>query len=105
MKVRKVHVRSWAFDEDRGRLMLFSGMTRPSNTFNTAVPADLWEWNPDANAWTLCSAGSPQPQARISGHMLFDASRHALLLMAGTGYDSTSTSVGAVHDLWEWAIP
>jgi hypothetical protein len=87
-----------AFDADRGRLMVFSGMMDARNG-SASVPADLWEWNPDSNLWTLCGSGAGLPVGRYFATMHYDSKRHALVLLGGTN------SSGYLPEIWEWAIP
>ena len=98
-----------AFDEDRGHLMMFSGMkflrAQVTSSSEISNPADLWEWNPDNSTWTVCGSGSPGPTPRTNANLAYDPTRHALILFGGEGYDDKGSSTGSQADLWEWAIP
>ena len=92
------------FDQDRGRLMMFSGATRASGTTSSTYPADLWEWDPQGGGWTLCGSGSDLPPGRSWSTLVYDSKRHSLLLLGGFGTDKLGNSQ-AYSDVWEWAIP
>jgi hypothetical protein len=94
-----------AFDEDRRRLLMFSGMKflRAQVTISNEIsePADLWEWNADNSAWTTCWSGSPGPIPRTNANLAYDPTRHALILFGGEGYDGKGSFTGSLAAPWE----
>jgi hypothetical protein len=93
-----------AFDEDRGRLMMFSGGTRASGGAASEYPTDLWEWDPASGGWTLCASGSGGPAGRADATLVWDGKRHALLLLGGFSTDDQGKAQSHA-DIWEWAAP
>src|SRR5262249_39582549 len=75
---------SLAYDEYRGRVVLFGGAT-PSNT-----QFDTWELVDDT--WDLRTP-NPHPSARASAGMAYDSDRRRMVLYGG---DSSDLAV------WEW---
>jgi MYXO-CTERM domain-containing protein len=88
-----------AFDETRGVVVMFGGMTR---TFMSGAHPlqDTWEWSPATGAWTLRRASGPAPADRGGAAMAYDPVRKKVLMFGGraaSGYD--------YEDLWEWDPP
>lgn len=83
-----------AFDQHRGRTVLFGGLRRPTQA------RDSWEWISDVSEWdgrtwhTVSAAG---PGARVSPGLTYDAARRHVLLFGGG--DQSATSLG---DTWTW---
>ncbi len=78
------HHHSMAFDERRGRLVVFGGVNEAGEKVN-----DTWEW--DGQAWLQVATNGPAP-----GHnneMVFDSRRGVVVLVNG---DDPRVSV------WEW---
>jgi Thrombospondin type 3 repeat len=76
-----------AFDPDRGVLVLYgaSGGT------------DTWEY--DGQSWSRFDL-SPTPPARVDSRMVYDTTRHRMLLYGGL---SRTIAPTALNDLWEYA--
>lgn len=90
------HFYRLAFDEDRGRAILFGG------TDSSAYFADVWEWNGAASVWTdrtPCAAGGPQPAPRANPGVAFDLDRGKLVVFGG---EISGAPVAAAPELWEW---
>ena len=79
-----------AFDEHRGRAVLFGGRDA-SNNFNWG---DTWEW--DGSTWSQVSTSGPAARHRHS--MAYDSTRNVTVLFGGDAINS-SNSLG---DTWEW---
>src|SRR5262249_44097615 len=89
-----------AFDEARGRTVLFGG------TSGSALYDDTWEW--DGVDWTMASPPA-HPSARIYHAMAYDRQRARAVLVGGTDrttmfadtwlWDATSWSLAAGNDL------
>lgn len=75
-----------AFDEKRGKLVLFGGKAR-------AALGDTWEWDPDATSWTRVASEGPSP--RGAHEMCYHPGRETVVLYGGYGE-------GALGELWEW---
>ncbi|HLA69030.1 MAG TPA: hypothetical protein VJN65_04930, partial [Bacteroidota bacterium] len=75
-----------AFDEGRGRLILFGGFA------NSSVLGDTWEW--DGMRWEKKSETGPS--ARNSPAMVYDNKRKSIILFGG---DAGNRAFG---DTWEW---
>ena len=77
-----------AFDEGRGRAVLFGGRDLANLPFG-----DTWEWN--GSGWTL-RAPAHNPSARFGSAMAYDPIRGVTVLFGGNN--------GAVDqaDTWEW---
>lgn len=75
-----------AFDEARGRAVMFTGWSHTDPTSQT------WEW--DGQDWTQVASDGPAP--RFSHTMAYDASRGVTVLFAGT------SGVNHYDDTWEW---
>ena len=83
--------RAWhgmAFDEARGRAVLFGGQTQTSQRFD-----DTWEWN--GASWVEHAPPS-RPPARSGPMMAYDAARERTVLFGGV------TAGGDIGDTWEW---
>ncbi|MEM7201350.1 MAG: hypothetical protein AAF628_13855 [Planctomycetota bacterium] len=75
-----------AFDESRGRAVLFGGLA------GGQLLGDTWEW--DGTTWLELTPGvSPSP--RVASDLVFDAARARVMLFGGRG-------ATALNDLWEW---
>ncbi|HEX5635222.1 MAG TPA: hypothetical protein VFX50_18390, partial [Gemmatimonadales bacterium] len=80
-----------AYDEARGRLVLFGGRVYTSaRQFRFLL--DTWEW--DGARWTLADSLGPGP--RIHGAVAYDPVRRAVVLQGGGGESSM------LSDAWEW---
>lgn len=77
---------SMAFDDRRGRSVLFGG-------YSTTHHGDTWEW--DGTHWAQVS--SVGPQSRSSAAMAYDTHRHKSVLFGG------QVLSGNLGDTWEWA--
>jgi hypothetical protein len=80
-----------AFDDARGRLVLFGGRrVTPNRTSQFLV--DTWEW--DGKAWSLRDAAGPGP--RIHGAIAYDPARRRVVISGGGGEQEGR------RDTWEW---
>jgi hypothetical protein len=73
-----------AFDDDRGRLVLFGGFY--DNRFN-----DTWEW--DGSAWTNKTPSKASPSVRLGHAMAYDAANKRMVVFGGAG---------GSDDTWEY---
>ncbi|MFU8803890.1 MAG: hypothetical protein ACNA8W_08795, partial [Bradymonadaceae bacterium] len=78
---------SMAYDEARGRTVLFGGYISGVGYGN-----DTWEWN--GTAWTQVASTGPTP--RYGAAMAFDRGSNRTVLYGGF------SSLGYVGDTWEW---
>lgn len=76
-----------AFDPNRGRVVLFGGLSGANQKLG-----DTWEW--DGTAWTRVNAAGP---ARYAHAMWYDGARNRVVLFGGIGITGTRLS-----DAWEW---
>ncbi|MBX3462717.1 MAG: hypothetical protein KF830_06075 [Planctomycetes bacterium] len=84
---RKGHM--MAFDEARGRVVLFGGWRSPTGMLN-----DTWEW--DGAAWTPV-ATTVQPSPRAAAAFAYDPLLQKCLLFGGA-----DAGGGYLNDTWEW---
>ncbi len=80
-----------AFDEARGKILLFGGFD--SADVNGGYLGDTWIW--DGNAWTQ-QTPSISPPPRYGAGMTYDAVTHSVLLFGGYG------TGGELNDTWSW---
>jgi hypothetical protein len=79
-----------AYDEARGRLVLFGGRT--SQGYGTST----YEW--DGQQWHRVTSAGPAPR---HGHrMVYDSSRQCILLFGGV--QSVGSGLVFFNDTWEW---
>jgi hypothetical protein len=73
-----------AYDDVRGRVVLFSGLANV-----TGYPNDLWEW--DGAAWRSIPLAT-RPGGRIGAGLAYDIANHELILFSGqTGFINQET--------------
>lgn len=77
-----------AFDENRGKSVLFSGQVTLDS-----FPRDTWEW--DGTSWSLVSQAGPAP--RVHHAMAYDPIQKKVILFGG--YQPNVADLG---DLWSW---
>jgi hypothetical protein len=81
-----------AFDNTRGRTVLFGGTGATERIGDTETFGDTWEW--DGSDWTQVQDVGPPARSRHA--MAFDSDRQRTVLFGGSG-------VGALTgDTWEW---
>jgi cysteine-rich repeat protein len=80
-----------AYDEARGRFVLFGGLDAGFIAHDTT-----FEWDGADQTW-LDATPRVRPSPRIGGRMVYDAARHVTVLFGGT--DSSYTGLA---DTWEW---
>ena len=87
-----------AYDEARGRSVMFGGLTTTVSPVGGAreSPSDTWEW--DGKRWTRHAV--PGPGARGGVGMAYDYARKQIVLFAGLGAGSSSTP--RHRDTWSW---
>ena len=91
---------SIAYDEERGRVVLFGGVTQGYSSAwgQTTVMNDTWEWG--GTRWVLREPAN-RPSARVLASMAFDPVRRKVILFGGsTATDGVTAKV--LNDLWEW---
>jgi hypothetical protein len=71
-----------AFDAKRNRLIAFGG--QKGATANPPVANDLWALDLASLTWSQLNPGGTVPQARVGGHMVYDAPRDRILMFGGT---------------------
>lgn len=76
-----------AFDEARGRLVLFGGLDE-----NGEFSGDTWEW--DGSLWVRRNVSGPSPRALSS--MTYDSNSRKTVLFGGEDGN------GAIGDTWLW---
>ena len=76
-----------AFDERRGRTVVFGGGSRDGRTFNAT-----WEW--DGGTWRRSTARGPA--ARVGHSMAWSSADNAVVLYGGFN------ASGSFRDLWKW---
>jgi hypothetical protein len=82
---------SMCFHTGLGVSVMFGGF----NALANSVQNETWTW--DGTSWTLLPAVGPQPPARASAEMVYDATRGVCVLHGG------NTNTGAVlTDTWEF---
>ncbi len=74
-----------AYDEARGKLVMFGG-------FRGRVFNDTWEW--DGDQWEMKSESGPSP--RNGPAMVYDSKRKKIILFGGDAMNQT------IADTWEW---
>ena len=79
-----------AFDEHRGRAVLFGGHSRSDQ--GRKWWGDTWEW--DGNKWT--EINTPGPSPRNGATAAYDSVRKVIVLFGG------STQLGVSGETWEW---
>jgi len=89
-----VEAPTMAFDEVRGRTVLFGGFGG-CGRYSCYYPRDTWEW--DGSAWSMIPT-EVQPPGRQMASMTYDHWRRRVLLFGGLR-DSWS---GCLNDFWEW---
>lgn len=77
-----------AYDDRRGRLLLFGGKNSAGERQN-----DLWSW--DGRAWTEVIVDGERPSPRTT-RIAYDSARDRLVLFGGVSNDV------AQNDTWEW---
>lgn len=94
---------SLAFDEARGRLVLFGGASG-ANVGAMVALGDTWEW--DGASWRDVTPALPadSPPARFGGALAFDPGRGRMVLFGGVHQDDPAGGGDFVFDddLWEW---
>jgi hypothetical protein len=88
--------RTWqamAFDESRGRAVLFGGVA--GGATGTYLE-DTWEW--DGSSWQerTPASGEPNPDRRASHAMAYDRARQRVVLFGGVN------DAQPLADTWEW---
>lgn len=79
-----------AFDEQRGRAVLFGGYRRVNGQVERL--GDTWEW--DGARWTQVSTTGPRP--RNGAALAYDRERRCVVLFGG------NLTNGGGSDTWEW---
>ena len=82
-----------AYDEARGRIVMFGGMPIISGTAISL--ADTWEW--DGARW-LPRQPRTVPPPRDGAEMAYDPVRGKVIMFGGVNHDTTT----ALADTWEW---
>jgi hypothetical protein len=77
------------YDVARQRVVLFGGLKD-----GATVLGDTWEWN--GTTWADVTPSTPSPLGRHDHTLVYNANRHASVLVAGT------TNGARVNDTWEW---
>jgi hypothetical protein len=80
-----------AFDEARGKILLFGGFDNADP--NGGTLGDTWIWN--GNTWTQ-QTPSISPPPRYGAGMVYDAVTQTVLLFGGYG------TGGEINDTWSW---
>ena len=76
-----------AYDERRGRVVVFGGGSRDGRTFDAT-----WEW--DGSTWR--QAAGKGPAARVGHSMAWSSSDSAVVMYGGFN------AAGPLNDLWKW---
>lgn len=83
-----------AFDEKRGRVVLFGGLTE-----DRRYEGDTWEW--DGSVWKRVATEGPP--ARTRHQMAFDRRRGVVVLYGGSGVRTKpGDGFNVLEDTWEW---
>jgi hypothetical protein len=80
-----------AYDEARGRVLLFGG-----HTCSGCILQDTWEWDGESGTWTDMAPTGASPPARDSHAMAYDSARGTVVLFGGYGGEFPP------KDTWEW---
>jgi len=84
-----------AYDEGRGRTVLYGGVTSETLPDGTRVAAkDTWEWDGQNQKWRRIAAAGAMPPG--GGAMTYDAERKHVVLFGGLDGRTRST------DTWAW---
>ena len=89
---------SMAFDEGRGRTVMFGGVSSvftPQGTVREH-PAETWEW--DGRRWTRASTTGPA--ARGGAAMVYDRARKVIVMFGGIGLVPGAPT--RFNDTWTW---
>jgi hypothetical protein len=89
---------SMVFDEERGRTVMFGGVSSvvtPQGTVREH-PAETWEW--DGRRWTRVSTTGPA--ARGGAAMIYDRARKVVVMFGGISL--TPGVTGRFSDTWTW---
>jgi hypothetical protein len=96
------NVAGMSFDESRGVVVLFGGL---SSTASTSIYENsTWEWN--GTSWRNVTPISGNPPARFWPRVVYDPSRKRVVMFAGvTNFNTSSNPSFAAQpfrDIWEW---
>jgi len=80
------------YDAER-ELFVLVGLLEP-----LADEVGVWEWDPATTTLSERAPMGPQPPARSSAAIAWDAGRNKLVMFGGYGYGGGVT----LDDLWEW---
>lgn len=91
--VRSQH--AMAYDSQRGRVVLFGGITNGPNPWSSAVPlGDTWEW--DGTDWTQ-RGSTNAPNARCAHAMAYLSNTGRTMVVGGNDFH-----LATFNDTWEW---
>lgn len=83
-----------AFDDARGRLVVFGGFSATCDDGAPGCCGDTWEW--DGGQWHEAAIDGPSP--RVDAAMVYDDDAKRVLLYGGIGCDDGRS----LRDLWSW---
>ena len=88
---------AFAFDQQGGRLFVFSGGGEDAFTM-TSFFGDMWMLDVASETWTEITG--TMPAGRIKGEMIYDGERSRLLLFAG----HDDSNLGNNNDIWSFDL-
>jgi hypothetical protein len=94
-----------AYDNDRGRLVLFGGVGLDPQVLGYLLHDDLWEWDAGAGAWTDRTPDprpAAWPAARQYFGMAYDPDRKRFVVFGGDAGTVPQITGMRLADLWEW---
>lgn len=87
-----------AFDQARGRFLVFGGTDDSAFSTNPANYNDLWAYDVAGGQWIGMAAGAMEPSARFMTGLVSDAASGTYLVFGGHDL----TNLGYTNDLWRY---
>jgi hypothetical protein len=98
------NVSGMAFDEHRGVVVLFGGLSSVTSTGAVVYDNSTWEWN--GTTWRNATPSSGNPPARFWPRIVYDPNLRRVIMFAGVTNFNTSFNpdfaAQAYRDVWEW---
>ena len=92
-----------AYDSARHRMLLFGGRHRAGTSGPYTLYGDVWALDLETETWSEVVTSGIGPSGRVSGSLVYDATRDRLLLFGGN-QEASGMSYDALNDLWEFDL-